>query len=334
MKRLLVLVASVFACIGVLTGFASAQDVTKLSFSIWQQPEHYMVKAIRSWAEDVEKKTDGKVKIEFYYGGTLTSGPQAYDGIVNGISDIAAAASGWNPGQFPMTRIADIPLGWTSSRQASLVTWDFYKKYQPKEWDEVHLLYLFTDAIGYLHTKQPVRTPEDLKGMQIRGTGSDVPLIEALGGTPVGMPFGETYLALQRGIVQGMVSNLASVQAAKIGEVVDYTTDLNIRPANFWVAMNKQKWEGLSPDVQKAIDEASEAAVVGLGEALDNAQAAGRAYVLEQGNEIIEPTPEAKAKFEELLKPIRTQWVDEMKAKGLPGTEVLEFVTAAMKERE
>ena len=332
MKRVLVLVLALFAGFSAFAGAALAADVTKLSFSIWQQPDHYMVKAIRKWAEDVEARTDGKVKVEFYYGGTLTKGPQAYDGVVNGISDMAAAASGWNAGRFPMTRIADIPLGWTSSKQASLVSWDFYKKFQPKEWDEVHLLFLYTDAIGNLHTKFPVNSPDDLKGHQIRGTGSDVPLIEALGGSPVGMPWGEVYLSLQRGIVEGMISNYASFKAAKLAEVTDYTTEHNIRSANFWVAMNKAKWESLDPAVQKAFDDASEAAVAMLGEALDDAQADGRAYVLEQGNEIIQPSDEAKAKFDALLKPIQDEWVAEMKEKGLPGEEVLDFVTGAMKK--
>ncbi len=314
------------------TGMAA--DAVKLSFSIWQQPTHYMVKAIQHWADDVEKRTNGKVSFEFYYGGTLTKGPQAYEGVVQGISDAAAAATGWNAGTFPLTRVTDIPLGWTSSRQASLVSWDYYQKFHPKEWDDVHLLFLYTDAIGNLHTKTPVRSIDDLKGMQIRGTGSDVPLIEALGGTPVGMPWGEVYLSLQRGIVQGMISNYASFQAAKLAEVTDYTTEHNIRSAGFWVAMNKDKWNSLDPESQKAIDEASADAVAFTGEALDAAQAAGRQYVLDSGDEIITPTDEEKARFDQALAPIKDDWVKEVEGKGLPGQEVLEFVLQSMQDHQ
>jgi TRAP-type C4-dicarboxylate transport system substrate-binding protein len=328
--------AAIGAAFGLLatTTLALSADAKKLTFSIWQQPEHYMVKGIRAWAGDVEKRSGGKVAIEFHYGGTLTSGPNAYDGIVNGISDMAAAASGWNPGNFPMTRITDIPLGWTSSEQASLASWDFYKKFEPKEWDKVHLLFLYTDAIGYLHTKKSVASTDDLKGMQVRGTGSDVPLIEAMGGTPVGMPFGEVYLSLQRGIVEGMISNYASVKAAKIGEVTGFTTEHNVRSAGFWVAMNKDTWNGLDPETQKAFDAASQAAVAMMGKVLDDAQAAGRAYVLEIGNKIVTPTDAQKATFDKALAPIRDEWVDEMTQKGLPGKEVLDFVVGAMKQHQ
>ena len=248
---------------------SAADQVTKVSFSIWQSPDHYMVKGIQRWASEISKRTNGKVEFVFYYGGTLTKGPQAYEGIVKGISDAAAASSGWNPGRFPLTRITDIPLGWTSSRQASLVTWEFYKKFKPKEWDETHLLFLYTDAIGNLHTKKPVRSIDDLKGVQVRGTGNDVPLIKAMGGTPVGTPWSEVYLALQRGVAEGLISNYASYRAAKLAEVTRYTTDLNVRSVGFWVAMNKKKWEGLSPDVQKVINEVSEDAVGWLGDILE-----------------------------------------------------------------
>lgn len=320
-----------------IVGFASlaqsAEPVT-LSFSIWQQPEHYMVKAIRNWATDVESRSNGAVKIKFFYGGTLTKGAQAYEGVLKGISDMAAAASGWNAGKFPLTRITDIPLGWTSSLQASRVSWDYYKKFKPKEWDDVHLLFLFTDGIGYLHSKSPIRKVGDLKGMRVRGTGSDVFLIKAMGGTPVGMPWGEVYISLQRGIVDAMISNNASFEAAKLAEVTDYTTEYNIRSAGFWVAMNKAKWNSLDAGAQKAFDAASENAVSTVGKALDNAQAAGRQYILDSGDKIITPTPAAESGFDAALEPIRTDWLAEMKKKGLPGQEVLNFVLQDMKDRK
>jgi TRAP-type C4-dicarboxylate transport system substrate-binding protein len=326
-------VSAIAAVAGALLSSATvsaADQVTKVSFSIWQSPDHYMVKGIRRWASEISKRTDGKIEFVFYYGGTLTKGPQAYEGIVKGISDAAAASSGWNPGRFPLMRITDIPLGWTSSRQASLVSWEFYKTFKPKEWDEAHLLFLFTDAIGNLHTKKPVRSIDDLKGVQIRGTGNDVPLINAMGGTPVGTPWSEVYLALQRGVAEGLISNHASYKAAKLAEVTRYTTDLNVRSVGFWVAMNRKKWESLSPDLQKVINEVSEDAVGWLGDILDFEQDDGRKYILAAGNEILVPTMAEAARFDEVLRPTRDDWVKEVTALGLPGKDGLEFALKAM----
>jgi TRAP-type C4-dicarboxylate transport system substrate-binding protein len=331
MRRCLaIVIAAVSTAFLWCTAAAAADQPVKLSFSIWQSPDHYMVKGIQRWASEIGKRTDGKVEFVFYYGGTLTKGPQAYDGVVKGISDAAAAATGWNPGRFPLTRITDVPLGWTSSRQASLASWEFYKKFKPKEWDETHLLFLYTDAIGNIHTKRPVRSIDDLKGMQIRGTGNDVPLIKAMGGTPVGMPWSEVYLALQRGVAEGLISNYASYKAARLAEVTRYTFEHNVRPVGFWVAMNKKKWESLSPEAQKVIDEVSERAVGWLGEVLDAEQDDGRKYVLTSGNQIIVPTKAEAARFDEALRPTRDEWVNEMASRGLPGKEVLELVLKAM----
>jgi len=334
MRKALLQAFFVSAALLASSSLAWSADATKLSFSIWQQPQHYMVKAIQKWASDVEARSEGSVKIEFYFGGTLTKGSQAYDGVLKGISDMAAAASGWNPGKFPLTRITDIPLGWTSSLQASRVSWDYYKKFKPKEWDNVHLLFLYTDGIGNLHSKAPINGIGDLKGMRVRGTGSDVPLIKAMGGSPVGMPWGEVYLSLQRGIVDAMISNYASFKAAKLGEVTDYTTEYNIRSAGFWVAMNKAKWNSLNAQQQKAFTDASEAAVDMVGKALDDAQAGGRQYALDIGDKIITPTDAEKAKFDAALAPARDEWLAEMKSKGLPGQEVLDFVTKAMMDHK
>ena len=84
-------VSTVLVC---STEARAADPVTKLSFSIWQSPDHYMVKGIQRWASEITKRTNGKVEFVFHYGGTLTKGEQAYDGITKGISDAAAAATG------------------------------------------------------------------------------------------------------------------------------------------------------------------------------------------------------------------------------------------------
>jgi hypothetical protein len=166
---------------------------------------------------------------------------------------------------------------------------EVYKKFRPRRDD--HLLFLYTDAIGNLHTKKPVRSIDDLKGMQVRGTGNDVPLIKAMGGTPVGTPWSEVYLALQRGVAEGLISNHASYKAAKLAEVTKFTTDLNVRSVGFWVAMNKKKWESLGPDVQKVVNDVSEDAVGWLGH--PRLERTTPQYILSQQPDPVPTKPEA-----------------------------------------
>jgi TRAP-type C4-dicarboxylate transport system substrate-binding protein len=96
--------------------------------------------------------------------------------------------------------------------------------------------------------------------MKIRSTGLAAKVVSALGGIPVGMTQGETYHALSKGVVEGSMSNIGSLEAWRWGEVTKYTTE-NFGSAyttGFFVVMNKNTWNTLSPDIQKTIERVSE----------------------------------------------------------------------------
>jgi hypothetical protein len=85
-----------------------------------------------------------------------------------------------------------------------------YRKFKPKELDDVHLLYLHAHGPDLLHSKKPVRTMANAKGMKIRSTGFSAKVAKALGGVPVAMGQGGAYEALQKGVVEGTLSPLRS----------------------------------------------------------------------------------------------------------------------------
>src|SRR6056297_1279307 len=80
----------------------------ELSYSIFFPPTHIQTKTAEAWAEEVEKRTDGAVKITLYPGGALTKAPQCYDGVVNGISDIGMSCFAYTPGKFPLLEGLDL----------------------------------------------------------------------------------------------------------------------------------------------------------------------------------------------------------------------------------
>ena len=91
--------------------------------------------------------------------------------------------------------------------------------------------------------------------MKIRCTGLAAKIVEALGGTPVAMPMGETYDALSRGVVEGSLAPMESLKTWKWGEVVKFTTEDYgaAYTTGFFVVMNKAKWNALSPDIRTII---------------------------------------------------------------------------------
>ena len=160
-------------------------------------------------------------------------------------------------------------------------------------------MYLHGHGPGILHTKKPVNTLDDLKGMKIRCTGMAAKIVTALGGVPVAMPMGETYDALSRGVVDGSMAPQESLQGWKWGEVVKYTIENfgSSYSTGFFVVMNKEKWNSLPPDVQKIIEKVNEEWIEKTGKVWDEIDKEGREFTLSRGNQIIALSKEEDEKW-------------------------------------
>jgi len=279
------------------------------------------------WAKEIEKRTNGKVQITMFYGGTLTPADKCYDGVVKGISDIGFSVLAYTRGKFPLTEVSDLPMGIKTGVVASKVIHEYYKKFQPKELDEVKVMYLHGHGPGILHTKKEVKKLEDLKGMKIRCTGMAAKIVQALGATPVAMPMGETYDALSRGVVDGSMAPQESLAGWKWGEVVRFTTENfgSSYSTGMFVVMNKDKWNSLSPDIQKIIEQINEEYVEKQGIVWDEIDKVGRDATLKLGNKIISLSKDEDLRWEKAVKPILDEYKKNMKDKGLPGEEVMSF---------
>jgi len=123
-------------------------------------------------AKEIEKRTAGKVQITVFPGGTLTPADKCYDGVVKGLSDIGFSVLAYTRGKFPLTEVVDLPLGSKTGLASTKLINEYYKKFKPKELDEVKVMYLHGHGPGILHTKAAVNKLEDMKGKKIRCTGN------------------------------------------------------------------------------------------------------------------------------------------------------------------
>jgi len=279
---------------------------TKLTFSIFFPPTHAQAIAAMNYAKEVEKRTNGKVQITAFPGGTLTKAPMVYDGVVTGISDMGNSCFAYTRGRFPVMEVVDLPMGYPSGKAATRVANDFAKSVNPKELQDVKVLYVHAHGPGLLHTKKPVRTLEDLKGMKIRATGLSAKVVEALGAVPVAMPQGDTYESLQKGVVEGTFGPIEVLKGWKQGEVIKYTTDCSSvgYTTAMFVVMNLKKWKALPDDVKKVFEETAEEWVDVHGKAWDEADEEGRKFTLSLGNEIITLSDEENARWRKAVEPI------------------------------
>ncbi len=311
-----------------------AADPIKLNYSIFFPAPHKNTVLATEWAQEVEKRTKGAVKITIFPGGTLTPADKCYDGVVKGISDIGFSVLAYTRGRFPLTEVTDLPLGIKSGVAATKVINAYYQKFKPAEFDDVKVMYLHGHGPGILHTKNPVNTLDDLKGMKIRCTGMAAKIVTALGGVPVAMPMGETYDALSRGVVDGSMAPQESLQGWKWGEVVKYTIENfgSSYSTGFFVVMNKDKWKSLPPDVQKTIEAVNAEWIEKTGKVWDAIDKEGRDFTLSRGNKIIALSKDEDEKWAKRVRPILDEYAANMKAKNLPGEAALKFYLEELKK--
>ena len=314
MKRRIILFFLVI-CVGV--GFLAIGSLKaeaapiKLTFSIFFPPTHGQAKAAMDFAKEVEKRTDGKVQITSFPAGTLTKARVCYDGVVKGISDMGNSCFAYTRGRFPVMAAVDLPMGYPNGTVATRVANEFAKSVNPKELQDVKVLYVHAHGPGLLHTKKPVRTLEDLKGMKIRATGLSAKVVEALGGVPVAMGQGGTYEALKKGVVEGTMSPMEVLKGWKQGEVIKYTTEcysVGYTTAMF-IVMNKAKWNALPADVKKVIDDLSNGWVLVHGQTWDLTDQEGRNFTKKLGNELISLSDAESARWRKAVEPVIENYI-------------------------
>jgi TRAP-type C4-dicarboxylate transport system substrate-binding protein len=331
---------SLFLCLSVFgfsffisSAFGQVKPI-ELSYSNFFPPAHRQAILSIEWAKEIGERTNGRVKITVHTGGTLTPADKCYDGVAKGISDIGLSVLAYTRGRFPLSEVADLPLGSRSAYASTKLINEFYNKFKPKEFDDVKVMYLHCHGPAIFHTKRAVYKLEDLRGMKIRCTGLATRIVILLGGTPVAMTMPETYDSLNRGVVDGTLNPQEALQGFKFGEVVKFTTESydSANASGFFIVMNKDKWNSLPPDIQKIIEKVNEEWIEKTGRAWDEIDKAGRDFTLKLGNKIISLSKEENEKFAKAVRPILDEYVNNMKAKGLPGEEALKFCMETLKK--
>jgi len=129
---------------------------------------------------------------------------------------------------------------------------------------------------------------------------------------------------------------MESLEGWKWGEVVKSTTESfgSAYSTGFFVAMNKEKWNALSPEVQKVIEKVNTEWIDKTGMLWDEIDKSGKAFTLKLGNQIISLPKEEDQRWAHAVRPILDDYVNNMKAKGLPGNETLKFCLDYLKKNQ
>jgi len=310
------------------TGPSSAQEKTiKLRYSNFFPPVHPISKLAEEWCKEVEKRTNGRVKVSYFPGNTLTPPPQAYDAVVKGIADMAQNLLAYSPGRLPLSEVLQQPLGYNGGYQGTKLANAYYQKFKPKEFDDVKVMYLHGIAPGTIHTKKEIKSFFDVKGLRIKANAENADIVKALGGAPVTMPITETYDALQKGLAEGILLPNEALKGWKFAEQVKTSIDSNAVSylTSMYVIMNKDKWNQISKEDQAAIEKINEEWIEKQGKLWNQLDKEGKDYAIQKGVKFVKISKDEEAKVTAAMKPILDEYVKTMKAKGLPAAEALKF---------
>jgi len=332
-KRLMVVLAVVF-CVGLIvsvipSGKAHAAEIRLKVANYFPAPANQST-LLEEFCRELEKRTNGQVKVDYYPAQSLLSSTAMFDGIVNGIADIGYSHVFYTAGRMPVTETAGLPMDYPSAWVSSQVLNDFYQQFKPKEFDKVRVLWMNTSTpSGIATAKKPVRKLEDLKGLTLRAPGICAEVVKALGGTPAPTPMPEVYEAISKGVIDGESSNFETLKTFRFAEVVKYETNIwtITNPYPFYAAMNKASYEKLPADIKPIFDtlvgEYKERYVL-MWNSVDYA---GKAYGLEKGVEFIDLSSYEATRWKTAVEPVINNYIKTMMGKGFPEAEVRGWIT-------
>jgi TRAP-type C4-dicarboxylate transport system substrate-binding protein len=327
------LILALFSLFIVSPVTATAKTVT-LKYSNFFPPTHIQSKLAESWCKEVEKRTDGRIKIEYYPGGSLLKGKQTYDGVADGIADIGFSVLAYTRGRFPVMGAIDLPFGYPSGVVATRVANEVYNKLQPKEFDDTKLMYLHAHGPGFIHTRdKAIRKLEDLKGLRIRSTGMSAETVKALGATPVAMGMSDSYQSLQKGVVDGSAYPLEANKGWKLGEVTKYVacSYATAYTTTFFVTMNKDKWASLDKKDQQSILEINKEWSLKHGVAWDSSDLAGLAFFMKQGNTATGLDAKEVERWKAAVAPVIDKYAAGLSKKNIDGAAVVKAIRDGLK---
>jgi len=298
-------------------------------------PATHVVETVvaQGWAQAVAEATDGQVKIISYPASTLLTGPETYEGVVNGVADIGIGVYSYSRGRFPVIEAFLLPgISYNNSKAASYAAHEGLKALNPNEIQDVKYFFTFSTGPGYMVTDRPVKQMSDIKGVEIGVTsGPRVDAVNALGGTGVNVPMPQFYENLQTGIIKGGVFPLEVMQGYRLSEVTgDYITDIPFLYSQmFFSVMNKEKFASLPADLQQKVEEATQKFydenIPGL---FDEINQKGWEYHKQQKPEVEIYTldPAEEAKWLEKIEPIIQNYEKSLIDKGLEGQKIMQTV--------
>jgi TRAP-type C4-dicarboxylate transport system substrate-binding protein len=308
---------------------AQAQSVTLRFHQMLPPQASTPAKAIKPWADKVEKESGGRIKVQRFDSMALGGRPpELFDQAKDGVVDVTWTVLGYTPGRFPKSEVFELPFSSGKAEPASRAFQEYVERYAMDEFKDVHLIAVHVHGPGLFHSKEPITRIEDLKGMKVRGGSRIVNImLEQLGAVPVGMPVTSVGEGLSKGVIGATTIPWEVVPAFKVQQIVrnhtGFAGDVGLYTQTFGVVMNKASYEKLPPDLKKVIDNNSGVETAALfGRAMDAGDAIGLDLTKKANNSVVVLDAAETARWQRAAAGVRAAWYQDVGSKGIDGPKL------------
>ncbi len=309
-----------------LMGTAQAQTVLKVSN--WIPMQHsYNTEVVIPWAAQIEKATQGRVKLEILPKVVGTPGTQ-YEVVRDGLADIVTVVPGYSPGRFDVFGLGELPMASADPVVGAPAYFNFYEKHLAplNLFKGTHVLSAFTTSPGQIFTsKKPVTSMADFSGLKLRSpVTTTVDSIKAVGAVPMQKPSTELYELLSGGVLDGTLAGPDQVNGMRLGEV---TRHLTVVPGGFYssvmvVLINEDVWKKISDADRKSIQAISgKPFAERIGVVFSKSVADGVTAFKAKGGTVTEASPAMVAEMKKAFEPMEKAMFDKARKVGLANPE-------------
>jgi tripartite ATP-independent transporter DctP family solute receptor len=317
MKTLLRLTSC--AALGLAAAAAASAAETTLRSADTHADGYPTIEAVKYMGELLSEETDGRLGIQVFHSGQLGEEKDTIQQTQFGVIEMNRINLAPLNNIVPETQVPGLPFLFRDIEHMRTVMDgeigdEILAAFEPH--DMIGLAFYDSGARSVYNSKRPINTPDDMKGLKIRVQQSDVfiAMVEAMGGNPTPMPFGEVYSGLQTGVIDGAENNFPSYYNTRHFEVAkNYSlTEHSMSPEV--LVMSKRTWDGLSAEDQAAVRKTAKQSVAKMRELWDAFETESRQAVIDGGAKINDVDKQA---FIDLMQPVYDKFLTDPELKDL-----------------
>lgn len=329
MKKIPLILILTLVMVAPLLLFTSSQPVsaagpTILKFAYTMPEKKSVASGWHWWGEELEKRTNGRVKVEFYPGGTLFKISAALDSLIKGVADISMISTGHAKKRLPLINVSGlVAMGFPDTVEGNYAAGDaimaLLDKFPEVQAESKDFKWLIPQQTGnyILVSRKKIRVPGDLKGLKIGGTGAKADYVKRLGAAALNISPPDAYMSLQRGVIDAIFMSWSQIRIYKMHEIAEYFLNFGFSMGGIPAVMNLKSYNSLPDDVKKIMKDITPKARSISIENMFKGMKAAEKGIKSKNRTIIEPTAAERKLWEKAAEPMWNEWVASMKKRGV-----------------